>query len=84
MKNLSIGDNRIRGTPNGVAPSILDPSYNFTAEVEIPEGGAQGMIVPQGGRFGGYGFYLLKGEPVFLWNLDDLKRAPRKRRSSSR
>lgn len=31
------------------------------------------MIVTQGGRFGGYGFYLLKGKPVFLWNLVDLK-----------
>jgi len=32
------------------------------------------MIVIQGGRFGGYGFYVLKGKPVFLWNLVDLKR----------
>ena len=32
------------------------------------------MIVTQGGRFGGYGFYVLKGKPVFLWNLVDLKR----------
>jgi arylsulfatase len=32
------------------------------------------MILTSGGRFGGYGFYLLKGKPVFLWNLVDLKR----------
>ena len=32
------------------------------------------MILTPGGRFGGYGFYLLKGKPVFLWNLVDLKR----------
>ena len=32
------------------------------------------MIVTQGGRFGGYGFYLLKGKPVFLYNFLDLKR----------
>jgi len=32
------------------------------------------MIVTQGGRFGGYGFYVLKGKPVFLWNLLDYKR----------
>jgi arylsulfatase A-like enzyme len=62
------------GTPNGDAPFILDSSYKFTAEVEIPQGGAEGMIVTQGGRFGGYGFYVLKGKPVFLWNLVDLKR----------
>ena len=62
------------GTPNGDAPSILNTSYTFIAEVEIPEGGAEGMIVTQGGRFGGYGFYLLKGGPVFLWNLVGLRR----------
>jgi arylsulfatase len=32
------------------------------------------MILTSGGRFAGYGFYLLKGKPVFLWNLVDLKR----------
>jgi hypothetical protein len=32
------------------------------------------MIVTQGGRFGGYGFYLLKSKPVFLYNLVDLNR----------
>jgi arylsulfatase len=32
------------------------------------------MILTSGGRFAGYGFYLLKGKPVFLWNLADLKR----------
>jgi arylsulfatase A-like enzyme len=64
----------ITGTPNGAAPFILDSSYNFKAEVEIPEGGAEGMIVTQGGRFGGYGFYVLKNKPVFLWNLLDFKR----------
>jgi arylsulfatase len=64
----------ITGTPNGDAPSILNSSYNFKAEVDIPQGGADGMIVTQGGRFGGYGFYLLKSKPVFLYNLVDVAR----------
>ena len=64
----------ITGTPNGDAPSILNSSYNFKAEVDIPQGGAEGMIVTQGGRFGGYGFYLLGGKPVFLYNFVDLQR----------
>jgi arylsulfatase A-like enzyme len=64
----------LTGTPNGDAPFLLNTSYTYTAEVEIPQGGAEGMIVTHGGRFGGYGFYLLKGKPVFLWNLVDLKR----------
>jgi arylsulfatase len=62
------------GLPQGDSPMILDASYTFTAEIEVPEGGAEGMIVTSGGRFAGYGFYLLKGKPVFLWNLVDLKR----------
>jgi arylsulfatase A-like enzyme len=64
----------LTGTPNGDAPPILDASYHFKAEVEIPRGGGEGMIVTQGGRFAGYGFYLLEGKPVFLWNLVDLER----------
>jgi copper chaperone CopZ len=39
-----------------------------------PKGGAEGMILTSGGRFAGYGFYLLKGKPVFLWNMIDLER----------
>jgi arylsulfatase len=64
----------ITGTPNGNAPSILDSSYNFKAEIVIPPGGAEGMIVTQGGRFGGYGFYVQKGKPVFLYNFVDMQR----------
>ena len=64
----------LTGTPNGDAPSVLNASYTLTAEVEIPAGGAEGMLITQGGRFAGYGFYVLKNRPVFLWNLVDLKR----------
>jgi len=64
----------VTGIPHGDAPSVLDTSYTITAEVDIPEGGAEGMINTNGGRFGGYGLYLLKGKPVFVWNLLDLKR----------
>ena len=62
------------GLPQGDSPFLLDASYHFTADIEVPEAGAEGMIVTSGGRFAGYGFYLLKGKPVFLWNLIDLKR----------
>jgi arylsulfatase len=62
------------GLPQGDSPSLLNSSYTITADIEVPERGAEGMILTSGGRFGGYGFYLLKGKPVFLWNLIDLKR----------
>jgi arylsulfatase len=42
--------------------------------VEIPANAAEGMMITEGGRFGGWGFYLLAGKPVFVWNLVDLKR----------
>ncbi len=64
----------LAGTPNGDAPSLLNTSYTFTADIEVPEQGADGMLITQGGRFGGYGFYLLKSRPVFCWNLVDLAR----------
>jgi arylsulfatase len=71
----------LSGVPGAAAPNIKNKSYAITAEVEIPDGGAEGMIVTQGGRFGGYGLFLSKGEfgvnrgrVVFLYNLLDLKR----------
>ena len=62
------------GLPQGDSPSLLNSSYTISADIEVPAGGAEGMIVTSGGRFAGYGFYLLKSKPVFLWNLIDLKR----------
>ncbi len=62
------------GLPQGDSPFVLDASYTFTAQIDVPQGGGEGMIVTSGGRFAGYGFYLLKGKPVWLWNLVDLER----------
>jgi arylsulfatase len=62
------------GLPQGDSPLLLNTSYTISADIEVPKDGAEGMILTSGGRFGGYGFYLLKGKPVFLWNLVDLKR----------
>jgi arylsulfatase A-like enzyme len=62
------------GLPQGDSPFLLNSSYTIIADIDVPEGGAEGMILTSGGRFAGYGFYLLEGKPVFLWNLIDLKR----------
>jgi len=59
---------KITGIPDSSAPSILNKSFTITAEVEVPQGGGDGMIVTQGGLWGGYGLYLLKGKPVFNYN----------------
>ena len=60
--------------PYSDAPDIINKSYTITADVEIPEGGAEGMLVTMGGRFGGYGLYVLKGKPVFTYNMLGLER----------
>ena len=73
-RNVFIYASEMAGLPVSDAPSILNKSYTITAEVEIPQGGAEGMIVTLGGRFGGYGLYVLKGKPVFLYNFVDLER----------
>jgi arylsulfatase len=62
------------GIPVDNAPSILNKSFTITAEIDVPKAGAEGMIVTEGGRWGGYALYLLKGKPVFVYNLLDLKR----------
>ena len=62
------------GLPQGDSPLLLNTSYTVTADIDVPQGGGEGMILTSGGRFGGYGFYLLKGKPVWLWNLVDLER----------
>ena len=62
------------GIPFGNAPGILDKDYTITAEITVPKGGAEGMIVTEGGRFGGYGLFLQKGKPVFAYNLLDMER----------
>ena len=64
----------ITGTPNGDAPNLLNSSFTYRADIEIPQLGADGMIVTHGGRFAGYGFYILHEKPVFVYNFFDLKR----------
>jgi len=53
---------------------LLATSYKITAEIEVPEDGGNGMLFTQGGKFGGHGFYILHGTPVYTWNLFDLER----------
>jgi arylsulfatase len=63
----SLRTREISGIPYGSAPNLLGKSYSISAEVEIPQGGAEGMLNTLGGRFGGYGLYLVKGKPVFTY-----------------
>jgi len=66
--------NPLTGILPGNEPNILNKSYVITADITVPAGGGDGMLVTDGGRFGGYGLYLLKGKPVLLYNLEGVAR----------
>jgi arylsulfatase A-like enzyme len=53
--------------PEASAPDIKNKSFHITADVEIPQGGADGVIVTQGGRFGGWALLLLDHKPMFAY-----------------
>jgi len=48
--------------------SIKNKSFSVTAEVEVPDGGADGVIIAQGGRFGGWTLYAKDGKAKFVYN----------------
>ena len=66
-KSVFTYSGEVAGYPTGSAPNILGKSFSISAEVDIPQGGAEGMLNTIGGRFGGYGLYLVKGKPVFTY-----------------
>ena len=66
-------DNMTR-IPEGTAPDFKNKSHTITAYVEIEGGDTDGMIVTQGGRFGGWALYVLDGKPVYTYNVANLER----------
>jgi arylsulfatase len=60
--------------PEGAAPDVKNKSFQVAASVEVSKGGAEGMLLTQGGRFAGWGLYVLKGKPVFCYNLAGVER----------
>jgi arylsulfatase len=73
MSEFTYYDGMIR-IPEGSAPDLKNKSFGISAVVEIPEGGAEGMLMTQGGRFAGVGLYILDGRPVFHYNLAGVER----------
>ncbi|WP_341532057.1 arylsulfatase (plasmid) [Nostoc sp. UHCC 0302] len=56
------------GIPEGSAPNLKNRSFSITANVEIPENGAEGVLLTQGGRFAGWSFFLADGKPTYAYN----------------
>ena len=62
-----------RLTENSVV-NIKNKSHAVTAEVVVPEAGPRGVIVAQGGAFGGWSLYAKDGRPAYCYNLFGLQR----------
>jgi arylsulfatase len=58
--------------PEGAAPDIKNKSFRITANVVLPEGGAQGIIVTQGGLSAGYALMFRDSKPVFHYNFGNV------------
>jgi arylsulfatase len=54
--------------PGGAAPETVNRSFIITADVVIPEGGASGVLIADGGRFSGYALFLDQGRLTFTYN----------------
>jgi arylsulfatase len=54
--------------PVNAAPRILNRPHSITADVEIPKGGAEGVLISQGGIDGGYSFYVKDGKLQYIYN----------------
>ena len=57
-----------------VVLALKNKSHAISAQVEVPEGGANGVILSQGGAFGGFALYLHEGKPAYCYNLFGLQR----------
>ena len=54
--------------------NIKNKSFSVTADIVVPNGGANGVILAQGGRFGGWAMYMKDGKPEFTYNFLGLDR----------
>jgi arylsulfatase A-like enzyme len=62
------------GMSENVFINVKNRSHTITADVEIPKGGANGVILAQAGRFGGWSLYLKDGKPTYVYNWLGLQR----------
>lgn len=62
------------GLTENVFINTKNRSHSITAEAQIPEGGAEGVLISQAGRFGGWSLYLNNGKPVYAYNFLGLVR----------
>jgi arylsulfatase len=71
--SLTLGEG-MTGMLENVFINVKNRSKTITAEVEVPKGGANGTVIAQGGRFGGWSLYVKNGVPAYDYNFLGLQR----------
>jgi arylsulfatase len=64
----------MKGMSENVFLNLKNLSHTITADVEIPQGGANGVIIAQAGRFGGWSLYFKDGKPTYCYNFLGMER----------
>ena len=54
--------------PINAGPNVLNRPYSITADVEIPQGGAEGALLSAGDVQGGFAFYMQDGKLHYVYN----------------
>src|SRR5215467_187802 len=72
--------------PEANSADVHSKSFRVTAEMEIPQGGAEGVLATQGGRFGGWALLVLDGKPMFAYAYtnQDGEKYPKQNRDKTR
>jgi arylsulfatase len=71
--SITLGEG-MTGMMEAVFPNVKNRSKTITAEIEIPAAGANGTVIAQGGRFGGWSLYVKNGVPAYDYNFLGLQR----------
>ncbi|MCP9889409.1 arylsulfatase [Cyanobium sp. ATX 6A2] len=71
--SLTLADGMV-GMSENVFLNIKNTSKTITAEIEVPEGRANGTLIAQGGRFGGWSLYIKDGVPAYHYNFLGIER----------
>jgi arylsulfatase len=60
--------------PEGIAPNTKNKSHTITATIDVPEGGADGVLAAEGGFTGGWSLYVKDGKPTYTYNYFGMER----------
>jgi arylsulfatase len=71
--SLTLGEG-MKGMSENVFINTKNRSFSITADVEIPQGGANGVVLSQGGRVGGFTLYFKDGKPTYQYNFVGMQR----------